>query len=75
MASFTKETETSAQVVQMESLVPHLECQYSNDALAQRGAILMEEEISLSVWQTAKLHWRALLICTLSNTLDTLNLR
>lgn len=41
---------------------------YCDDAAAQRGALILEEERTLSVWQSAKLHWRALLICSVSFT-------
>lgn len=40
---------------------------YCDDAAAQRGALILEEERTLSVWQSAKLHWRALLICKWNN--------
>jgi hypothetical protein len=35
---------------------------YSDDA-AHRGALIVEEERHLSLWASAKAHWRALLIC------------
>ncbi len=36
-----------------------------NEVDADRGASILEEEKHLSLWHTAKLHWRALFICKL----------
>jgi hypothetical protein len=36
---------------------------YSEETAAMRGALILEEESRLSLWCTAKLHWRALMIC------------
>jgi hypothetical protein len=55
MATFT-EAPKSGEVM-------HLESVSQDDAAAQRGAAILEEERDLGVWQSAKLHWRALLIC------------
>ena len=56
----------SPEVEQMEQASSYIEgtSRFDDHALAHRGTILMEEERSLGVWPTAKLHWRALLICT-----------
>jgi hypothetical protein len=59
MATF-KETSKSGEVMHLESVSPN---RYYDDAAAQRGAAILEEERTLGVWQSAKLHWRALLIC------------
>lgn len=42
---------------------------YYEEAAAARGAVLLEEEKHLGVWHSAKLHWRALLICKSSPVL------
>ncbi|KAH7389117.1 general substrate transporter [Cadophora sp. MPI-SDFR-AT-0126] len=60
----------SPEVEQMEQAPSYVEStsRFDDHALAQRGTIMMEEERSLGVWETTKLHWRALLICTVSFT-------
>jgi len=50
--------------VHLESVAAHDNGRYSNEADAQRGAAILEEENQLSLWYNAKLHWRALLICS-----------
>lgn len=52
--------------VHLES-VAHDNGQYSSEVDAQRGAAILEEENQLSLWNNAKLHWRALLICKFSS--------
>ena len=37
---------------------------YTDATLVDRGAWLLQQEQDLGVWQTAKIHWRALLVCT-----------
>ena len=39
---------------------------YATDLLTERGALILEDEQHLSVWQTTKLHWRAVMICKCS---------
>jgi len=36
---------------------------YSEETAAMRGALILEEESRLSLGHTARLHWRALMIC------------
>ncbi|KAH8652630.1 general substrate transporter [Tricladium varicosporioides] len=41
---------------------------YNNGAAADRGALIVEAERDIELWQTAKTHWRALLFCCVSFT-------
>ena len=50
--------------VHLESVAAHDNGRYSSEVDAQRGAAILEEENQLSLWYNAKLHWRALLICS-----------
>jgi hypothetical protein len=47
---------------------------YAEDSLTERGALLLEEERHLSIWQSAKIHWRSLLICASSFILENLSI-
>jgi hypothetical protein len=38
-----------------------------DEAVAARGAMILEDERHLGVWHNITLHWRALLICKLIN--------
>ena len=41
---------------------------YADELVAERGAVILAEERTLSLWQTTELHWRALLICSIPFT-------
>jgi hypothetical protein len=59
-AQDSKEVKT----VHLESVAAHDNGRYSSEADAARGAAILEEENQFSLWYNAKLHWRALLICS-----------
>lgn len=48
--------------IQVEKLAPEGDAIYSVQ-LAHEGALLQEEERQLTLWQSAKFHWRPLLVC------------
>jgi hypothetical protein len=50
-----------AGTVHMEAMSQDQSFQYSDEV--KHGPAIIEEERHLGVWATAKLHWRALLIC------------
>ncbi|KAK5108279.1 hypothetical protein LTR62_008594 [Meristemomyces frigidus] len=59
----------SSNVAHMEVLsATETSSPYSTEALIERGLRILEEEQHLSLFQTAKLHWRALLVCSVSFT-------
>ena len=55
------DTKVATEYVENMSSRTH-ELGYSEDD-ARRGALILEEEGHLTLWQTAKYHWRALMIC------------
>jgi hypothetical protein len=63
MADLVQESK-EVRAVNLESAAPHDNGPYSSEVDAQRGAAILEEENQMSLWYNAKLHWRALLICS-----------
>ena len=60
----TRQDSKEVDVVHLESVATHDNGRFSSEADAQRGAEILEQENQLSLWYNAKLHWRALLICS-----------
>jgi hypothetical protein len=63
MADLVQESK-EVKAVHLDDVASHDNGRYSSEVDAQRGAAILEEENQMPLWYNAKLHWRALLICS-----------